>query len=268
MQSSGSLSLVPPWLQEFSRGAPGIPYWEWAAGALAAGGLYYAFTRQQKAEVEAAPHNAGDRQSQKVTRDTPTVATKEHSSQAKLPSFQAFEVTDSDLRDSFNLLVFVNPADYKKALENVRRLQDVVELADVKSNLQMMTPVVMDMGTDQQASGSGLDKVIKDFIETERRNKKGKTELRLQGLTGHEAAEKVKDAMQRFASKVAGESSKAKVIDETVLHLIGPDGEVLVQYEATAPKDQVAQSVADEMIDYSRRNPVWSGVKSVKGRHA
>lgn len=31
--------------------------------------------------------------------------------------------------------------------------------ADVKSNLQMMTPVVMDMGTDQQASGSGLDKV-------------------------------------------------------------------------------------------------------------
>lgn len=42
-------------------------------------------------------------------------------------------------------------------------------------------------------------------------------------------------------------------------HLIGPDGEVLVQYEASAPKDQVAQSVADEMIDYSRRNPVWSG---------
>ena len=33
--------------------------------------------------------------------------------------------------------------------------------------------------------------VIKDFVETERRNKKGKTELRLQGLTGHEAAEKV-----------------------------------------------------------------------------
>ncbi len=27
----------------------------------------------------------------------------------------------------------------------------------------------------------------------------------------------VKDAMQQFASKVAGESSKAKVIDETVL---------------------------------------------------
>ena len=33
--------------------------------------------------------------------------------------------------------------------------------------------------------------VIKDFVESERRNKKGKTELRLQGLTGHEAAEKV-----------------------------------------------------------------------------
>lgn len=31
--------------------------------------------------------------------------------------------------------------------------------ADVKSNLQMMQPIVMDIGTDQQASGSGLDKV-------------------------------------------------------------------------------------------------------------
>jgi len=177
-------------------------------------------------------------------------------------------VTDKDLKDSFTLLVFVDPADYKNAVDNVRRLQDITELADVKSNLQTMQPVVMDMGTGQQASGSGLDKVIKDFVESERRNKKGKSELRLQGLTGHEAAEKVKDAMQQFASKSAGESSKSRVIDESVLHLIGPDGEVLVQYEASAPKDQVAQSVADEMVDYSRRNPVWIGVKSVKGRHA
>lgn len=133
--------------------------------------------------------DAGDRKAQKVTAATPTVAIKEQPSQAKLPSFQAFEVstgetvkrlppdylvlchpfslkskiphsapieamrvtgtevaawalmnlkkcsgcraqvTDSDLRDSFNLLVFVNPADYKNALENVRRLQDIVELA-------------------------------------------------------------------------------------------------------------------------------------------
>lgn len=46
---------------------------------------------------------------------------------------------------------------------------------------------------------------------------------------------------------------------DALQHLIGPDGEVLVQYEASASKDQVAQSVADEMMDYSRRNPVWSG---------
>ena len=36
--------------------------------------------------------------------------------------------------------------------------------------------------------------MIKDFVETERRNKQGKTELRLKGLTGHEAAEKVASA--------------------------------------------------------------------------
>ncbi len=32
--------------------------------------------------------------------------------------------------------------------------------ADKKSNMQMMQPVVMDMGTGQQASGDVLDKVI------------------------------------------------------------------------------------------------------------
>ncbi len=45
--------------------------------------------------------------------------------------------------------------------------------------------------------------VIKDFIETERRNKKGKTELRLQGLTGHEAAEKVPSAMSPYLGQSA-----------------------------------------------------------------
>ena len=37
--------------------------------------------------------------------------------------------------------------------------------------------------------------VIKDFVESEKGKKKGKTELRLQGLTGHEAAEKVRLSM-------------------------------------------------------------------------
>lgn len=42
-------------------------------------------------------------------------------------------------------------------------------------------------------------------------------------------------------------------------HLIGPDGEILVQYEASAAADQVAQSIADELQDYKRRNPIWHG---------
>ena len=44
-------------VQDSSRGAPNIPYWGWAGGALAAGGLYYAFTRKQQAEVESSPHS-------------------------------------------------------------------------------------------------------------------------------------------------------------------------------------------------------------------
>ena len=39
------------------------------------------------------------------------------------------QVTDKDLKDSFTLLVFVDPADYKNAADNVRRLQDITELA-------------------------------------------------------------------------------------------------------------------------------------------
>ena len=33
--------------------------------------------------------------------------------------------------------------------------------------------------------------VLKDFVESHRRGKKGKTELRIRGLTGHEAADQV-----------------------------------------------------------------------------
>ena len=39
------------------------------------------------------------------------------------------QVTDKDLKDSFTLLVFVDPANYKNAVDNVRRLQDITELA-------------------------------------------------------------------------------------------------------------------------------------------
>ena len=35
-----------------------------------------------------------------------------------------------------------------------------VDHADTKSNMQDLQPLVMDMGTGQQASGSGLDKVL------------------------------------------------------------------------------------------------------------
>ncbi len=42
-------------------------------------------------------------------------------------------------------------------------------------------------------------------------------------------------------------------------HLIGPDGDILVQYEASAAADQAAQSIADKLQDYSRRKPIWPG---------
>ena len=38
--------------------------------------------------------------------------------------------------------------------------------ADGKSNLQTLQPVVMDMGTNQQASGDELDKVLRQSVPT------------------------------------------------------------------------------------------------------
>jgi len=54
-------------------------------------------------------------------------------------------------------------------------------------------------------------------------------------------------------------SGKLSQIALFLQHLIGPDGDILVQYEATAKADEVAQSIADEMQDYKRRNPAWHG---------
>lgn len=56
-------------------------------------------------------------------------------------------------------------------------------------------------------------------------------------------------------------SQVASVGDKVVhlQHLIGPEGEVLIQYEAAARPDQIGQSIADEMADYKRKNPAWHG---------
>ena len=60
---------------------------------------------------------------------------------------------------------------------------------------------------------------------------------------------------------VRASSEKATIGDEAVhlQHLIGPEGEVLIQYEATARPDQIGQSIADEMADYKQKNPAWHG---------
>ncbi|CAK0738483.1 hypothetical protein CVIRNUC_001049 [Coccomyxa viridis] len=257
-----------------SRGRPGIPTWGYAAGALAVGGIYYLLRQQQKTEEDSAPLGGGDRKSVKATGETPTVATQEGPAKVKLPAFQAFDVssgdtvTPQDLAGDYAVMILADPANPKAACEKIGRLQDIVEASDTKSNMQDLQPLVMDMGIAQQASGSDLDKVLKDFVENHRRGKKGKTELRIRGLTGHEAADKVRESLEQFASTSGGAGSKPDVLQEHIVHLIGPEGEVLIQYEAAARPDQVGQSIADEMADYKRKNPAWHGPKAVKGRHA
>ena len=41
------------------------------------------------------------------------------------------QVQHKDLAGSFTLLVFADPAKYKNALENIRRLQEIIELSGV-----------------------------------------------------------------------------------------------------------------------------------------
>ena len=52
------------------------------------------------------------------------------------------------------------------------------------------------------------------------------------------------------------------------LHLVTPEGTIVVTYEEAAVPEEVAESAAEQILGYKRSHPTWHGPKAVKGRYA
>ncbi len=52
------------------------------------------------------------------------------------------------------------------------------------------------------------------------------------------------------------------------MHLVTPEGTIVITYEEAAVPEEVADSVAEQILDYKRSHPGWHGPKAVKARMA
>jgi len=66
----------------------------------------------------------------------------------------------------------------------------------------------------------------------------------------------IKDSVQRFAESPVVKSAAVKVDDVTeegVIHLFGPDGMLIIQYDATLVPQDIAEDVVNQMQSMSSR---------------
>ncbi len=52
------------------------------------------------------------------------------------------------------------------------------------------------------------------------------------------------------------------------MHLITPEGTIVITYEEEAVPEEIASNAAEQILDYKRSHPDWHGTKSAKGRTA
>lgn len=52
------------------------------------------------------------------------------------------------------------------------------------------------------------------------------------------------------------------------MHLVTPEGTIVIAYEEAAVPEDIAESAAQQILDYKRSHPEWHGPKAVKGRYA
>ena len=68
----------------------------------------------------------------------------------------------------------------------------------------------------------------------------------------------IKDSVQRFAESPAAKGAAVKpeaVTEEGVLHLFGPDGMLVIQYDATLLPQEVAKDVMEKLQEFEQRGP-------------
>ena len=74
----------------------------------------------------------------------------------------------------------------------------------------------------------------------------------------------IRDSVQHFAGDPAAKGAAVKpeaVTEEGVLHLFGPDGLLVIQYDATVLPKDVAEDVMRRLQEYEKRSPAKRSAK-------
>lgn len=271
------------------KGKPGLPTWGYVAIGAGVGGVYYMYNNRQKVDAESAPRVGGDHYtSPKSTTESDAVNVV--SPPVKVPPFKGLDPVQGtplsldDLMGDFAVVVTVDAKDPEVAEQILGRLLQVIEGIDQKSNMQYTIPLVVDHGGDQKASsketGGKLKQLINEFMDKVK-SKKNKTEARFKGLAGEEATKSIKEALAASTSKAGGVEGDKKpeqapsqpqevlaVYNTGNMHLITPEGTIVITYEEEAVPEEIASNAAEQILDYKRSHPDWHGTKSAKGRTA
>ncbi|KAK9905911.1 hypothetical protein WJX75_008827 [Coccomyxa subellipsoidea] len=280
-----------------TKGTAGMPTWGYVAVGAGAGGIYYLYKNRQRVDAESAS-SGGDRYSDPhptVTSDAvvpvdPPVPICPFQGEDPV---QGTPLSLDDLLGDFAVVVTVDAKDPEVAQQVLDRLLQVIEGIDQKTNMQYTTPVVVEQSGDEKGktkeSGGKLKQLINEFME-KIKSKSNKTEARFKGLAGEEATKSIKEAIAESVrdsatgrpasgqSSSAAGSAKAGSPEEEPpilaafgkgnMHLVTPEGTIVVTYEEAAVPEDVAESVAEQILDYKRSHPGWHGPKAVKARTA
>ncbi|CAK0787802.1 hypothetical protein CVIRNUC_011024 [Coccomyxa viridis] len=243
---------------------PDIPAWALVTGGLGAGGLFYYYNYHSKK-----PHMyAGDDGRHFVPAavlDAPRpVAAASAPLPEYLPPFKATDVvsgttvTPDDLAGKPVVLIFVDPSDPDAALNGLARLQEVTSQAGRASKMQLQ-PVAVDKTAGKGDGGRGLKQLLAGLAEEIKKDGKKAAQMpAIRGLTGDEAVSKIQHSVQHFAEEPPAQAAAVKpeaVSEEGVLHLFGPDGMLIIQYDATLVPADVARSVLKEVQKYEQGQP-------------
>ncbi|KAK9832575.1 hypothetical protein WJX81_000047 [Elliptochloris bilobata] len=238
--------------------AGGMPLWALAAGGAAGGlAIYYG--------LKASPGSHGDKAVDQKVEETRGAVTVEKP--AVIATFEVIgadgkPVTLDDLAGDFALIAFGNAKDKELTESKLMRLKDIIAASDKKSNVQYTKAAFVSDDPDNDKP-EALAKLLQSVGAVGQ-----KSEQRIMALTGPQV-DRIKRAAFVLTAR-AGEEGKPEPAPGTdsSLYLVNPEHEFTVVYEDKASVEEVADSVAKQILNYKRTHGGWHAVKAVKPRVA
>ncbi|CAL5224862.1 g7620 [Coccomyxa viridis] len=216
--------------------------WALAAGSAGAGGLMYChnfYRRSSHAHAEPCTGPGYTQDYKGAAAPPPEAAAVPLPTITLPPPFKATDVakgttfTPDDLENTAVVLVFVDPTS-PAALDGLGRLQDVSAEAGRSSKVPLQ-PLELDMTPGEPAESNKLAQPL-TALKSREKGRADPEMAPIRGLVGENAANKIKDSVQRLAGSPAAGGAAVMpdvVTEEGVLHLFGPDGMLVIQYDAT-----------------------------------